>query len=58
MDPALLPFPVPGASIIWGDVWKSQDSSAGFGYNCSAIKTSIQLSSNDNSSNYYDIFWN
>ena len=25
LDPALLPFPVPGASIIWGDVWKSQD---------------------------------
>ncbi len=25
LDPASLPFPVPGASIIWGDVWKSQD---------------------------------
>jgi hypothetical protein len=25
LDPASLPFPVPGASIIWGDAWKSED---------------------------------
>jgi len=25
LDPASLPFPVPGASIIWGDVWQSND---------------------------------
>ena len=25
IDPATLPFPVPGASLIWGDVWKSAD---------------------------------
>ncbi len=24
-DPATLPFPTPGASKIWGDVWKSSD---------------------------------
>lgn len=25
LNPATLPFPVPGASIIWGDVWSSDD---------------------------------
>ena len=25
INPAFLPFPVPGASDIWGDVWKSND---------------------------------
>jgi hypothetical protein len=25
IDPATLPSPIPGASIIWGDVWKSND---------------------------------
>lgn len=25
LDPQTLPFPVPGASIIWGDVWKSKN---------------------------------
>ncbi len=25
LDPSSLPFPVPGASIIWGDVWNSLD---------------------------------
>lgn len=25
LDPLSLPFPVPGASVIWGDVWQSTD---------------------------------
>lgn len=25
LDPATLPFPIPGAGIIWGDVWRSQN---------------------------------